>query len=149
MAYLKIIVFLTFSLSLFLFPWRLYKNVRFRKVWLGMAYSEKFRLFVARLLCLIVILFHLTYFALFPTDKGIMLSSLYVFFALASNKNVKLLHAIRQSHTAICILALAAVAMYFTPHMLSTGITLAFILVSACCYPSKVKQRNCRIKLQS
>lgn len=149
MVYLKIIVFLAFSLSLFLFPMRLYKNVKFRKVWLGMAYSENFRLFTTRLLCLIVILFHLTYFALFPTDKGIMLSSLYVFFSLASNKNMKLLQAIRQSYMTICILALVAVALSFTPHMLSTGMTLAFVLEAACCYPSKVKHRKSRIKLQS
>ena len=149
MVYFKIIVFLAFSLSLFLFPWRLYKNVKFRKVWLGMVYSENFRLFTARLLCLIVILFHLVYFALFPTDKGIMLSTVYVFFALASNKNMKLLQAIRQSHMAICLLALAAVALSFTPHMLSTGITFAFVLEAACCYPSKIKQQKSSIKIQS
>lgn len=148
MVYLKIIVFLAFSLSLFLFPWRLYKNVKFRKVWLGMAYSDNFRLFTARLLCLIAILFHLVYFSLFPTDKGIMLSTVYVFFALASNKNMKLLQVIRQSHMAICLLALAAVALSFTPHMFSTGITLAFVLEAACCYPFKVKSKS-SIKIQS
>ena len=114
-----------------------------------MAYSENFRLFTARLLCLIVILFHLVYFALFPADKGIMLSTVYVFFALASNKNMKLLQAIRKSHMAICLLALAAVALSFTPHMLSTGITLAFVLEAACCYPSKIKQQKSSIKIQS
>lgn len=114
-----------------------------------MAYSENFRLFAARLLCLIVILFHLVYFTLFPADKGIMLSTVYVFFALASNKNMKLLQAIRQSHMAICLLALAAVALSFTSHMLSTGITLAFVLEAACCYPSKAKKQKSSIKIQS
>ncbi len=147
MTYFKIIVFLAFSLMLFLFPLRLYSNIKFRKAWLGMAYSENFRLFTARLLCLCVILFHLTYYALFPTDKGIMLSSLYVFFSLASRWNMKLLQTIRQSRTAICILALVAVMESFIPHMFSTGLTLALVLEAACCYPSKVKQR--KAKLQS
>ena len=79
MTYLKIAIFLAFSLFLFLFPARLYTNRKFRRAWLGMAYSENFRLFTARLLCLVLILFHLVYYALFPLEKGIMLSSIYVF----------------------------------------------------------------------
>ena len=149
MVYLKIIIFLAFSFLPLLFSLRLYRNIKFRKVWLGMAYSENFRLFTARLLCLVVILFHLAYYALFPTDKGIMLSSLYVFFSLASNKNKKLLQAIRQSHIAICILALTAIVVSFVPHMLSTALTLAFIIEAACCYPSKVKHRKSKMNIQS
>lgn len=101
MTYLKIAIFLAFSLFLFLFPARLYTNRKFRRAWLGMAYSENFRLFTARMLCLALILFHLVYYALFPLEKGIMLSSIYVFFSLASKKNMILLQTIRQSRMII------------------------------------------------
>ena len=142
MTYLKIAIFLAFSLCLFLFPARLYTNRKFRRVWLGMAYSENFRLFTARLLCLALILFHLVYYALFPLEKGIMLSSIYVFFSLASKKNIILLQAIRQSRIVVMALAVTVIVVSFIPHLLSVAVTLAFILEAACCFPSKVKYRK-------
>ena len=144
MTYLKIAIFLAFSLFLFLFPARLYTNRKFRRAWLGMAYSENFRLFTARLLCLALILFHLVYYALFPLEKGIMLSSIYVFFSLASKKNMILLQTIRRSRIAIMTLAVIAIAISFVPHLLSVAVTLAFILEAACCFPSMVKHRKAK-----
>lgn len=144
MTYFKLIIFLAFSLFLFLFPAMLYTNRKFRRAWLGMAYSENFRLFTARLLCLALILFHLVYYALFPLEKGIMLSSIYVFFSLASKKNVILLQAIRQSRMTVIALAVTAIVVSFIPHLLSVAVTLAFILEAACCFPSKVKHRKAK-----
>ena len=142
MTYFKLIIFLAFSLFLFLFPAMLYTNRKFRRAWLGMAYSENFRLFTARLLCLVLILFHLVYYALFPLEKGIMLSSIYVFFSLASKKNMILLQTIRRSRIAIMALAVIVIAFSFVPHLLSVAVTLAFILEAACCFPSKLKHRK-------
>lgn len=142
MIYFKVAIFLAFSMALFLFPLRLYRNRKFRRAWLGLAYSENFRLFTARLLCLMLILFHLAYYALFPTDKGIMLSTAYVFFSLASKKNMMLLQAIRRSRMAIAVLAITAIVLSFVPHLLSVAITLAFTLEAACCFPSKAKRRK-------
>ena len=144
MTYFKLIIFLAFSLFLFLFPAKLYTNRKFRRAWLGMAYSENFRLFTARLLCLVLILFHLVYYALFPLEKGIMLSSIYVFFSLASKKNMILLQTIRQSHMIVMVLAFTAIVVSFIPHLLSVAVTLAFILEAACCFPSMVKHRKAK-----
>ena len=144
MTYFKLIIFLAFSLFLFLFPAKLYTNRKFRRAWFGMAYSENFRLFTARLLCLVLILFHLVYYALFPLEKGIMLSSIYVFFSLASKKNMILLQTIRRSRIAIMTLAVIAIAISFVPHLLSVAVTLAFILEAACCFPSMVKHRKAK-----
>ena len=142
MTYLKIAIFLAFSLFLFLFPLRIYGNRKFRRAWLGMAYSENFRLFTARLLCLVLILFHLVYYALFPLEKGIMLSSIYVFFSLASKKNMILLQAIRRSSIAMIAFAVVSIIVSFVPHLLSVAVTLAFILEAAYCFPSKIKVRK-------
>lgn len=136
---IKLIIFLTF---LFLFPARLYTNRKFRRAWLGMAYSENFRLFTARLLCLALILFHLVYYALFPLEKGIMLSSIYVFFSLASKKNMILLQTIRKSRLIVMVLAFTTIELSFIPHLLSVAVTLAFILEAACCFHSKAKHRK-------
>ena len=121
MTYLKIAIFLAFSLFLFLFPARLYTN-------------RKFRLFTARMLCLALILFHLVYYALFPLEKGIMLSSIYVFFSLASKKNMILLQTIRKSRMIVMVLAFTTIVLSFIPHLLSVAVTLAFILEAACCF---------------
>jgi predicted membrane protein len=94
------------------------------------------------LLCLLLIMLHLVYYTLFPSDKGIMLSTLYVFFSLASRKNMMLLQFIRTSRPAIIALAVAAVVLAFVPHMLSVAITLALILETAYCFPAKVKDKK-------
>ena len=71
-----------------------------------------------------------------------MLSSISVFFSLASKKNMILLQTIRRSRIAIMTLAVIAIAISFVPHLLSVAVTLAFILEAACCFPSKVKHRK-------
>lgn len=149
MTYLKIAIFLAFSLFLFLFPLRLYSSRKFRRVWLGLAYSENFRLFAARLLCLALILFHLVYYALFPWDKGIMLSSIFVFLSLASKKNMILLQAIRHSHIAVMSIAITAIVISFIPHLFSLAVTFAFMLEAACCFPSKAKTRKVQKNLEA
>lgn len=146
MIYLKIVIFLAFPLLVWVFPIRFYQNRKFRNVWLALAYSDNCRLFVARLLSLLVIVFHIAYYALFPTDNGIMISSLYVFFSLASKYNLKLLMAIRRSKWGISVLALTAMGISFLPHSLSSAITLAMIIVAVCCLPSRVKKQKSKIQ---
>lgn len=146
MTYLKIAIFLAFPLLLCLFTIHVYGNSRFRNAWLALAYSDNCRLFVARLLSLLVIVFHIAYYALFPTDKGIMISSLYLFFSLASKYNLKLLMAIRRSEWGISVLALTAMGISFLPHFLSSAITLAMILVAVCCLPSRVKKLKSKVQ---
>ena len=146
MTYLKIAIFLAFPLLICLFTIHVYGNIRFRNAWLALAYSDNCRLFVARLLSLLVIVFHIAYYAVFPTDKGIMISSLYVFFSLASRQNLKLLMAIRRSDWGISVLALTAMGISFLPHSLSSAITLAMIIVAVCCLPSQVKKQKSKIQ---
>lgn len=83
-----------------------------------------------------------SYYALFPLEKGIMLSSIYVFFSLASKKNMILLQTIRKSRLIVMVLAFTTIVLSFIPHLLSVAVTLAFILEVACCFPSKVKHRK-------
>lgn len=146
MTYLKITIFLAFPLLVWVFPMHFYQKRKFRNVWLALAYSDNCRLFVARLLSLLVIVFHIAYYALFPTDKGIMISSLYVFFSLASKYNLKLLMAIRRSEWGISVLALTVMGISFLHHSLSSAITLAMILVAVCCLPSRVKKQKSKIQ---
>lgn len=142
MRYIQILLFLAFALLLWVFPVFLYKNRRFRKAWLGLAYSEKYRLFVARVLSLVLLLFHMVYFALFPHDTSIIISSLYVFFSLASRKNLKMLMALRRTKLPLILLSLLAMFWAFFPDLLSVSITIAFIVEAAYCLPDKPKGIN-------
>lgn len=147
MTSLKIVIFLAFPLFLCLFSIHLYGNRLYRKAWIALAYSDNCRLFVARLLSLLVIVFHIAYYALFPTDKGIMISSLYVFFSLASTQNLKLLMAVRKTQYGIHVLALMAMGISFLAYALSSAITLAFVLTAVCCLPLRVKQPKAMFSL--
>lgn len=146
MTYLKIAIFLAFPLLVWVFPIRFYQNRKFRNAWFALVYSDNCRLFVARLLSLLVIVFHIAYYAVFPTDKGIMISSLYVFFSLASKYNLKLLMAIRRTKWGIPMMALTAMGISFLPHSLSSAITLAMMLVAVCCLPSRVKKLKSKVQ---
>lgn len=109
-----------------------------------MAYCENFRLFTVRVLCLFLILYHLAYYAIDPTNKGIMISTAYAFFSLAAKKNMVLLQAIRQSRSAFVLLTITAIVFAFVLHMPSVTITIAYTLVAAACFPYKVKHRKHR-----
>ena len=42
----------------------------------------------------------------------------------------------------VMVLAFTTIVLSFIPHLLSVAVTLAFILETACCFPSKVKHRK-------
>lgn len=146
MTFLKITIFLAIPLLVWVFPLRFYQNRKFRNAWFALVYSDNCRLFVAHLLSLLVIVFHIAYYAVFPTDKGIMISSLYVFFSLASKYNLKLLMVIRRTKWAIPMMALTAMGISFLPHSLSSAITLEMMLVAVCCLPSRVKKLKSKVQ---
>jgi hypothetical protein len=146
---MKIFIFLAFTALLFVFPQWLFRNRRFRLVYIIMAYSDKCRQFAATVMCLTLLLFHIVYFAVFPTNQGIILSSLIAFSSLATKHSARLLQFIRQSKQCTVALAVATIVFAFIPGMLSLGISLAFILEFACSYPSKHKiRRNTTVKTQ-
>lgn len=149
MKILETIIFLTFTLSLILFPLVVYKNRKFHKSFRALAYSCNCRLFVARVLCLVLILFHMTYYAVFPKDTGIIISSLYAFFSIASRKNLQLLMLIRERNVAIALCAVAAIGISFIPGMLSVSVTIAFMLMAACCLPSQKTVGNKILKQET
>lgn len=137
MHHLHIIIFLAFAFSLWFFPKYLYRNRRFRKAWLGLAYSDKYRLFVARMLCLVLLLFHIAFYAVFPKNIGILHSSLYVFFSMADRTNLKILMALRQTNFPLILLSVVAIFLAFFPCLLSVSITMAFVIEAAYCLPPK------------
>lgn len=67
---------LAFCLGLFIFPMVTYK--KHRKFIVAMAYSEKCRLFCVCLTGILIIGFHLIYYAAQPHDMDIMISTIFL-----------------------------------------------------------------------
>ena len=123
--------------SLVIIPCRFYgkkKSVRFT---VRMMYSEKARLFLSSLLGVLVCVFHMVYYSIHPLEKGLLISSLYVFFCFMSKKNMKILMQVRKSKFAIVLLSLVAIGLAYVPQMFSCSATLAFIIMFACLFPSQ------------
>jgi hypothetical protein len=136
-------LFLIFPAILMALPVFLYRKHHhaLMPLWIRMAYDRNAQKLAANILALYVTFFHVTYFAVFPHDIGIMFSTLLVFFLLSNKRSVKLLLAIRRSKYLFIFIALSCVLMLLLPHTLSTSISLAAILECACYFPADGLER--------
>lgn len=133
------LIFFIFPMLLVLLPITLYKrNSPFMvRLWLRMAYDQNTRKMAANLMTMILILFHLAYYAVFPSDKGIMISTLLLFVLFSTKRCVCLLTGIRQGRKLRWVLAILCLGLPFVPHMLSTAISLAFVLETSFFFPAE------------
>lgn len=119
---------LAFCLGLFVFSMVAYK--KYRKFIVAMAYSEKCRLFCICLTGILIIGFHLVYYAAQPHDMGIMIST--IFFCITCNK----------AHvTTICIYQVKKKPLYSTG-LGHCGICLCTIYVHNISYVCNSLDRN-------
>lgn len=115
----------------------LVKNSTFHKVYYGLGYTEKGRTIVASMLCFTLIAFHVNYNAIFSLTTAGYISSLYVFFSAAVNRNVRFMQFINSSMTNIIICALACLIVCFIPNFFPIAFTMSLILVALFCFPYK------------
>lgn len=101
----------------------------------NMSYTVNGHRFLAYLLALLVIFFHLSYFSAFPKAKGIMISTLFVFFLLSTRRTIKLLRLTNHSRTITLCIAIESVVLAFFPTFFSTAASMAFLLQIACVLP--------------
>ena len=125
--------------SLIVLPMLFYNNPKYLRFMVRMRYSEKARMFVASLLGVVVCIFHMVYYNCCPLEKGLLISSLYVFFTFMSKKNMLFLLKLRSCKYGLHILAVVTIAVAFTPQFFSCAATLAFILMFACAFPPTTK----------
>ena len=132
------ILFFLFPLLLILQPIFLYKKDRpgIVAIWYRLAFDNNSLKMTANLLALVVIFFHLSYYAVFPNDMGIMLSTLFMFFLLSTKNSVRLLLSIRRNKYSYMALALITILILFIPHTLPTAYTFAAILECASFFPA-------------
>ena len=121
-------------------PWFLYKNPSRRMVLFcqRMSYSTRCRLFYAKILLLMLILFHFVCYWMKPGEYGVMLSTVLVFYLFSAYRTLTLLNGIRNSRGVMVFVFTVTLALLFTPHMYSLGVTLGYILLAAAFYPSSL-----------
>ena len=133
------IVHLVLVSVILLAPTFLYKNRSRRMIhfYQRMSYQEYCRMFYARILLLTVILFHFAYYWMKPGQYGVMASTILVFYLFSTKRTLSLVRGIRNSRGVMVFVFTLALALLFTAHMYSFGVTLGYILLAAVFYPSR------------
>jgi len=125
---------LAFCLGLFVLPMVTYK--KYRKFMVAMAYSEKCRLFCICLTGILIIGFHLIYYAAQPHDMGIMISTIFLFASLATKHMLELFEYISSNRKLYIAIGLSTVVLAFIPYMFTTSVTFAIALIGISLLPT-------------
>lgn len=133
---ISVYLFMVFTVLLILLPLTFYKSQGEKSFnfFIRVAYSPHGPKLFSYMLMLIVISFHLNYYAVFPKEIGIMFSTIIMFYLLSSKRTIALLARIRKNKKWMTGTFLLTLAIAFIPHGLSVSITLAYILIAACHY---------------
>ena len=138
---------LAFCLGLFVFSMVAYK--KYRKFIVAMAYSEKCRLFYICLTGILIIGFHLVYYAAQPHDMGIMISTIFLFASFATKHMLQLFVYIRSKRNLYTALGLVTVVFAFVPYMFTTSVTFAIALIGISLLPTDRQIHKRRLKSSS
>ena len=133
---ISVIIFLLYMVLILVIPVCEYRKPKWYSVLMqNMSYTINGHRFMAYVLALLVIFFHLAYFAAFPANKGIMISTLFVFFLLSTRRTVHLMRLVNRTRQAVVLLAVASVGWAFLPSLFPCAVSLAFLLQIACILP--------------
>lgn len=132
------IIHLVLISVILLAPSFLYKSRSRRMVlfYQRMSYSANCRQLYTKILLLTVILFHFACYWMKPGEYGMMLSTVLLFYLFSAKRTLALLNGIRNSRGVMAFVFTMTLALLFTPHMYSLGVTLGYILLAAVFYPA-------------
>lgn len=111
------------------------KNNSVQKVYFGLGYTTKGRTIAASLLCFALIAFHVDYNSIFSLTLAGYISSLYVFFSAAVNRNIRFMQFINSSMTYVYIFFFACLVVCFVPALFSVAFTMTLVLMTVFCFP--------------
>lgn len=100
-----------------------------------LGHTVKGRTVAASILCFTLIAFHFDYNAIFSLTSAGYISSLYVFFSAAINRNIRFMQFINSSMTNVYICSLACIIVCFIPGLFPIAFTMALFLMTAFCFP--------------
>lgn len=111
------------------------KNATVQKAYYRLGMTTKGRNIIASLLCFTLIAFHVDFNAIFSLTTAGYISSLYVFFSAALNRNIRFMQFINSSITNVYICSLACLIVSFIPALFPIAFTMTLILMTSFCFP--------------
>lgn len=119
-------------------PMALYKNSRrFMAVFYErMVRSDKARTLHARVLLTVLLLYHYVYTGGHPGEFGVVLSTIVCAALSSVRRTDRWLRRLLDRPRAFALFALVAVVIAGIPHLHTSAVTIAFILLAALFYPS-------------
>ena len=134
---IKPIIFLLFMLLILFLPICQWRSPRWYRFFMRiLSRSPKGHKFLAYLLALVVCIFNLVYFAVFPHNKGIIISTLMMVFLLSVDKSVQVLKFVHERRRLTrCLVWFTWLIAYFK-FLFPAAVVLAFFLEFAIILPS-------------
>ena len=135
------IIFLTYVLLPFVLGLLLSRKTRyFKRLSLGMAYSQRIRLGMVAILAIYTLHLHVFYSLAQPVSYGFYLSFFYMLTFISMKRHERLLLYLRADRKRLIALGFASIIVAAIPGMLTVGMTMAYTLIFACLFPRKTKQ---------
>ncbi len=116
----------------------IYKNSspRFVRVWRRLVRSENARKLVGKVLTLYIAMLHIVLYAVSPKDMGLIASTMIMLALFSTNRSLRLLEWIRSDKRCFAAIGFIAIACSFYGPLMSTGLTIAAILVASLFMPN-------------
>lgn len=141
---LKSLMFLLFPLMLFVIPALLYNNRSeiCMAWWVKLTMNKESRKIIAKLLAIVIGMFHIATFAVFPHEIGIMISIPLVAFAALTRRVMPVITRIRNSRKLMLGLSVAAVVLALIPHGYVLSCSLAYLILAARFLPGPKAEKS-------
>ena len=137
----KQLIFLAYVLLPFVLGLLLSRKTRyFKRLSLGMAYSQRIRLGMVAILAIYTLHLHVFYSLAQPVSYGFYLSFFYMLTFISMKRQERLLLYLRADRKRLIALGFASIIVAAIPGMLTVGMTMAYTLIFACLFPRKTKQ---------
>lgn len=129
---------LIFCITLFVLPLALYKSHRSFMVrfYDAMIHSVKARKLYVQIVLILLLLFHYVYISGHVGEFGVFLSTAICATIYSFRRADRLLRGLCDRPCMFVILSLVALAISFVPHLYTTAVTAAYLLLAALFYPS-------------
>ena len=129
---------LIFCITLFVLPLALYKSHRSFMVrfYDAMIHSVKARKLYVQVVLILLLLFHYVYISGHVGEFGVFLSTAICATIYSFRRADRLLRGLCDRSCMFVILSLVALAISFVPHLYTTAVTAAYLLLAALFYPS-------------
>jgi hypothetical protein len=129
---------LIFCITLFVLPLALYKSHRSFMVrfYDAMIHSVKARKLYVQVVLILLLLFHYVYISGHVGEFGVFLSTAICATIYSFRRADRLLRGLCDRPCMFVILSLVALAISFVPHLYTTAVTAAYLLLAALFYPS-------------